>query len=752
MGSKSSSQTIGYHYRLGIHMILCHGPIDGIRQIWVGEKLAWPLSHGTIPTSTGRYLLLAFSQIARMHSTSTPLVEEPGTVAAIINEPNLFGGERAEGGIVGKVDLCYGTSAQGQNGYLVSKLGNDLPAYRGLAAAVLNQVRLGTSPYIKPWAFLATRINSTSDESPQWYVAKAQIGDYDMNPAHIVRECLTNTIWGLGYSASDVDDTSFTKVANTLYDEGFGLSFLWESSTTIDDFIMEVLRHVDGMLYQDLSTGKFKLALARDDYELANLGTFDDSSIIEVTEFTRGAFGEIPNQVCVRYHDRANNKDASVTVQDIAMIERQNGAVIGITADYKGICDPALANWVAARELRQSTAMLASMTITCNRTMGHLSPNDVFLLNWPPLGISNLPVRIFQANYGELADGKITFKVVEDIFKAASALYAQPTGTKWTDPVPPPIAATNRLLIEAPYWTLARGGIVADSDSAYLVVAAVRPSSGSKGYTLLVSDTHGGDFTDRGDFGWTPSATVPAMTQSCNDVTLNMSAMLDLDQVAVGSVVQIDNELLAITAIDIANGTITLARGVLDTVPASHSIGARVWFLEAVSAFVNREYVTGETPDAQVLTITGQGVLNPASASIDCATAFNQRQARPYAPGNVRINNVLYGASFTGQPTISWAHRDRTEQTASVIHQDMASIGPEAGVTYTLKVRDQNGVLRRTETGLTGTSYLYTEANERADCLLGPSDPLNTSLSFELYAVRDSLDSWQKHTLTVSRV
>ncbi len=40
MGS-SKKQTVGYKYYLGMHMILCHGPIDKITRITVDNKTAW---------------------------------------------------------------------------------------------------------------------------------------------------------------------------------------------------------------------------------------------------------------------------------------------------------------------------------------------------------------------------------------------------------------------------------------------------------------------------------------------------------------------------------------------------------------------------------------------------------------------------------------------------------------------------------------------------------------------------------------
>jgi len=40
MGS-SKKQTVGYRYYMGIHFGLCHGPVDEVQQIKVGDRAAW---------------------------------------------------------------------------------------------------------------------------------------------------------------------------------------------------------------------------------------------------------------------------------------------------------------------------------------------------------------------------------------------------------------------------------------------------------------------------------------------------------------------------------------------------------------------------------------------------------------------------------------------------------------------------------------------------------------------------------------
>ena len=741
---KPPPQVVGHHYSIGMHMILCHGPIDGVKQIWVGEKVIWP------------------------NVDDDTQVAADGTVEAFINEPEIFGGEDKEGGVVGTVDFEYGDSAQDENAYLRGKLNGDspvpIPAFRGLVGIILKQVRVGTSPYIKPWSFLGKRTDTLQDGTAQWYPAKSDI-DGDMNPAHIIRECLTNNVWGLGYTSTYIGSTSFEYAADLLYTENFGLSFLWSGTSTIEDFINKVLSHIDGILYQDISTGKFILKLARDDYDVDSLTIYDDSNIVEIADFKRETYGEIINQVVVKYSDVAKDKEATATAQDIAVMNLQGGTAIEMTTLYKGITKAAIANKVASRDLRQVTAMLASMVIKGNRSMATLRPNDVFKLTWPILGIVELVVRVAQINYGSLTEGIIEFMVGEDVFQTTSGLYNDPIETEWSDPVNPPTDITSYLIGEVPYWTLVK--ILGDSeaqaldvDADYLGANALKPTNDSLDYELYVRDGVALDFDSAGRHSFTPTAILDTSSgagdlfMDTEDVLLTLESIVDLNEVIVNTFAVIGTEIVKVKAIDVAAGQVTIARGVLDTVPGTHSGGDRIWFVESAGAFVDFEYAVTEQPGVKFLTTTGKGQLDIGDATAYNVSVFDSRQTRPYVPGNFKINSVSYPASFSGQPTISWSHRDRLQQTVSIIEHSSGNVGDREGgtVTYTLKIYDQDNVLIRTETGLTGTSYTYNEEDEIADSGLGSGDPLNSQLRFVLYSVRDGYDSWQQYDITVVRI
>lgn len=143
MGGSSKKQTVGYKYYLGLHMILCHGPVDKIVRIRVDEKDAW--------------------------------LGNRKSGAIMINKPDLFGGESREGGIQGQVDFEPGEPTQVTNPYLQAVLGGLVPAFRGVCGVVLRRMYVGMNPYLKKWDFRVSRVMVRQDGIPQWYPQTAAI-------------------------------------------------------------------------------------------------------------------------------------------------------------------------------------------------------------------------------------------------------------------------------------------------------------------------------------------------------------------------------------------------------------------------------------------------------------------------------------------------------------------------------------------------------------------------------------------------
>ena len=706
MGSKKKV-IVAYRYYVGMHFVLCHGPVDALTDVIVDDKAAWSGS------STG------------------------GDVY-ILNE-DLFGGQSREGGVSGLISVMMGGSSQGQNAYLASKTGANTPSYRGVLSVVLNQVYIGLNPYLKAWKFRARRILTSSRGSAQWYSSKATINTYDMNPAHIIRECLMDPDWGMGYTSADIDDSYFVAAADRLYSDGMGISMLWESEQSIEEFIKNVMRHIEAVLYVDRTTGKFVLKLVRDGYDINSLPVFDESNILEVTEFNAPTFGEIVNSVTVNYWDRVSGNKSSVTVQDIALVQSQ-GSVIAATMEYDGFTNGNLAVLAASRDLRSLSAGAVNCTIKVNRAASALNVGDVIKVSWADYGISNLVCRIAEMGFGDDKDGAITLSLLQDVFSLKAATYAAPAPTMWIDPISVPEPCTNRLLVEATYLDLARNlgqtnvdsALATSNDIGYFVAAAPTPTPDA--FNARINTDSGAGYAASYSVEFCPSAILSSSIAKTT-TTLNVSGAQDFDQLTLGTHFQIDNELLEL--VSYTSTVVTARRGVLDTVPAEHSAGARLYFWEDYNGSNDVEYASGETIQVKLQTVTGKGVLALGSTPSSALT-FNRRAFRPYPPGNWTINSNHFPSLVQDVPlSTSWSHRSRTQQTGdALVDFTEGSVGPEAGTTYELRVyNDTTSALVHTASGLTGTSYSSF-----------PSWSGNYMFRLELWSKRDGYDSLYKQT------
>lgn len=888
MGGSSKKVTVGYKYYLGMHMILCHGPVDKLIRIFVDKRAAWS------GASTGGQLS--------------------------VNADNLFGGESREGGVSGTVDFETGGPSQTKNSYLQSKLGADVPAFRGVAGLVLRQCYLGINPYLKAWSARVQRIHVRQNGIPQWYDEKAEppstltqgavqeytsftsgwstndptkfqiidgmiantlvnannadyyrvptpaftitglycefklinrdlgdplgirfdtadnqrlfsfmpqaensfdplrrphinywdsaLGDStavpiygseldegelysfeaqmdneagqftyflrhgstllatgtavlpggtpawvvfgrtsnafpsrtgiagysklvvsgyvksgDMNPAHIIRECLTDPDWGMGYQESDIDDASFQTAADQLYAEAMGISLLWDRQVPIESFIQEIIKHIDGALYVSRSTGKFVLKLIRSDYDENTLLELDPSNVEKIDNPARPTFGELTNSVTVNYWDSATGKDASVTVQDTAMIQMQ-GAVINTTVQYPGFTNFNIASRVAQRDLRALSSALLTCTIYANQDAKGLNIGDVFKLTWPDFEIDGLVMRVVGLAFGDGQSNKVRITAAQDVFALPETGVVTQPDEGWVDPVTDAIPAEYRIVEESPYYELVQRlgqtstdeQMAANPDIGYLLASAARPGTAINGRFAV--DAGGGYEGNDTPMDFCPAAFLAEnLTPGATSVAITGGDALS--EVAVGTHAQIGAELVKITSV--SDSSLGIGRGVLDTVPAAHPSGTAVLFWDAFADSDGVEYVAGETIQAKILPTTGLGTLDFADAPEDSLT-FTSRAFRPYPPGNLKIGGVAYPVTTGGSSelSLSWSHRDRIQQTAGdIVDTTAGNIGPEAGTTYNLRIyKEDLTTLLRTVSGSAATSYTYAAADELSDAML----------------------------------
>jgi hypothetical protein len=720
-GGGSKSVTVGYKYYMGMHIAICQGPVDSLNKIYAGERI---IRGASISSST----------------------------RVLISAKNIFGGEEKEGGIEGYVDVMFGENTQGANDYLQSKLGTNIPGFRGVLSVVCRQIYFAAmNPYPKPWWFEVTRIPQSA-----WQPLYAEPRTGSANGAHIIRETIINTTWGLGYPFSQIDEVAFSAAAETLYDEGLGISIALHQQNQVEEFIQLILRHINGVLVQDRFTGLFKLTLIRDDYTPASLPLFDDNNIVSLDSFQRPSYGEMINEIVVIYRPQGSPTDDALVFQNLASIQAQ-GSVISQTVQYPGIDAKETAILIGERELKQQSTPLAAVTMTVNRDGWNVDPGDAIRFSWPEYGIVDMVLRVTKADYGALADGRITLTCAEDIFGLPSVSYVTPQDPVWDDPLTDPIATNSSdvKIAETPYFDLATylpstPDVVLDQLEAtdvYLQFMAAlafdaAAASGFEVWTKL-STAPDSDYVAATSGGYTPVGILENAIGYTDDTDIEIAdttAFDFFDEDLESFYAYIDDEVVSIISItaptDVALGKITIGRGALDTVPAEHAAGSRIWIAHREATYDPTEYQETTNISCRFLQITGTGTYPLASAATVNSGALVARQFRPYPPARVQFTGlqsadanfppVIYGDNAT---EITWVDRNRLLQTTNPLLDFFDNgITIEAGATYSLYFFGEEDLgnlpanASKISTGLSsGTQEWTTELTDAPIRLYSPS-------------------------------
>lgn len=700
---KGGAVTIGYREIMGMHLGFCRGPVDSLLEVIGDDKTAWS---GNQTTS--------------------------GVIA--INAPDLYGGEKKEGGLQGTLYVMMGESGQLPNDYLATHQGGLQPAYLDLFTGVFVGMVGAITPYIKPIGVRVRRALKGWYNDDCWEPTLALV-DRGMNGVHIIMQVLTDPEIGAGMDRNiDIDLDNFRTAAVICKDEDLGLCLGWRTSTPVANFVATVCDHIGAMMTEDPETLKQQIVLVRGGYDVDTLVQLDESNIIELTRFQRALLADTVNEVTVKFHEQPNNKDANTApAQNLANIQAQ-GRVVNQSIEYAGFYKASQADRAAVRDCHAKSILPAAVELVVKSSLWRIKRGDVVAFSWARNGVVKMPLRVLEVRRGDRPNRPITLICAQDEYGLPVTTYmaSQPTG--WVPPDTTPHPITVQRLIEASYRDLAANLRAADlaavtALAGYVGALAARPTGVPINYALTTRIGTTGDFTEvaAGDFA--PTGLLGAdMPAGAEPVAITLTGARNLDLVAIGSEVLIDDETFRVDALDPIASTATLARGCVDTVPALHALGARVWFTDNFTAADRTEYTTGETINAKLLTHAGAGTLDPALATI-ASLLLNKRQIRPYAPGNLKINGVAYPATVATDLVLTWSHRDRKQQADQLIDTTAANIGPETGTTYTVRTY-LDGVLKSTTAGITGTTH-------------APANPGSGTVRIEVDAVRDGYTSWQ---------
>lgn len=708
----SKKVTVGYKYYVGLDLGLGLGPGVTLGRIWFDKDEVWAGTAG------------------------------PGETAIAIDKPSLWGGEEKGGGFVGTLRFYGGNLTQPVNAYMAGEVSNGMPAYVGQTHIVLEGCYIGTQAQLRAMSFELSRFTNAIGLS----AGHEKIGQ-DMNPAEMLYQIMTLDWGGLDVDPNDINLPSFVAAGETLFNEGNGMSLLISNPNAGKDAIEEVLRQIDGVMYQDPVTGKIILSLIREDYALEDLMVLDKTNVSSVRSFSRTSWDDTVNQVRVTYTNRSNKYEkGSAIVQDLANINSQ-GRIRSTNFSFPGVTEGELANKLASRELAQTSVPLFRATLEVNRSAANLRPGQAFIWSWDEYRIEQVVMRVQRFNLGDLIDGRIVIDCVQDKYAVDATIFAPPEDTSHevTDRSAKPLV--QRLLSEVPYWIMQQQEFIplppSAADRTFVMGLARGANEYQQGYTVTVEQGAASAvivdhlaFPDSAILN-APFDRLAGFTTGATSITI-ISPTNDGDWLANGSVsagetlLLIGTEIIGFeTRVDNGDGTWTLnnvRRGLLDTMAVDHAAGEVLYHLTA-DPIGESEWLASTAMTGKFQAYTDKDETPYASADTT-ALAPSRRYERPLSPDWLTVaGSRAPGLANVGPHAVAW--RPRSRLTGTVRLENDAADAEEAGVTYTLRVYI-DGVLdaSRTQTGLATPTANVTLING------------NHAYRIEVVSVRGGLESF----------
>lgn len=615
------------------------------------------------------------------------------------------------------------------------------------------------------------------------------LGAIDANPAWAIYDLICGKVWKLGVPTARVNLSSFTAAAATLVTEGHGCSVVIQTGEPIATVIMGLLDQINGVLYEDPATGLISLRLIRADYDPLTVPELNAGNTIGPPEVTIVGWAEVANQVEIAFTDRANEyKRGTATAQRLANAAGQDGRIRSRRIEYPGVCNIALANTLATRELAIASRPIAVVQATVKRSLFALTYGDAVRGNWPGI-LTGKVFRVLDIDYGQLADGAIRLSLVEDILTETAGAGVDPQPVVST---PYLLPIWDRLATEAPRWMtgqLVAQSIIADTETPRtLALAANRYDANANEFRTQapnpfldgawIKDVPGG----AGFLRWGTVSTAYPRTAEPYDTGIGLqitaggalpATLTTMVGAADATTFQIQSgnrlcvlydatgahEFIAFAAVTGGPSSYTLTkvwRGLLDTAPRDWPIGSRLVYLG--TGYVGNVGRVGLAAGAASVRWQPYGAASGAAVRVTDTLTVIGRPSMPLpaqsfsVTGNEATGTVGQGgsgylravASLDG--SLSTDARTRSRTLSIITRGDSADQGVEAGTTWSLYGQRMaaNGVpLEETEvlisSGLTSPS--------QAGVMLGKVG--HGSIDLKIRTGNGALASWTDPTVRI---
>lgn len=679
----TTKTTVGYRYHMGIQLGICHGPEVILREVKFGDHVAWSgeLTGGAIS----------------------------------INKPSLFGGdEDGTGGVSGTLRFYGGSLLQTANEYLVHLLGAHVVSpIRGVAYAVLEGMYIGNASTPEAVSFVCSRFPKSPSTAPESHLYE-RIGQ-DANPAYFLHEIITHPSFGADIAFTTVDVASFVEAAKTLHAEGLGISCVIDTARTAADVIEDIKKIIQGSLNTDPATGALKLRLIRNDYDLASLPEIGPWNIKSLSDFSRGSLDTAVNEVKLKYVSASDDYNERTVIAQNNGLRLHKGDSDGQTISMPMVSSRETAAKIAQREISAISVPLASCVAECHRSMSDAEVGDVVKLTWPAQKIEKIVMRVTAVDLGAPTDGAVRLTLIQDVFGVFESFYTDGNEAQWQKPSFEPVDVTRYDIIEAP--TI----LTPNQTTRSILVVAEKPGV-ALDYRLMTKGNTEGDWIDAGAQQFTPLCflTSPLTANRFVEDQVELGGEVEELDVYTADEVRRGLGLLLVSSVAglewvsyeavSAHGSESATvgkvnRGLFNTKPLAHPVGARVWAVSEGFAVTPWQYASGETVGVKMLvgTQTGRQEFDDAAQR---SFVVGARNDQPWTPGRVRVNGQEGGA-ISGAATVTWRRRDGAAPAVVFDGDDMSYGGASTRI-----VVKAGGVVVKDVAGISGESWAFDDEVE----------------------------------------
>ncbi|MFV0480531.1 MAG: phage tail protein [Campylobacteraceae bacterium] len=242
----------------------------------------------------------------------------------------------------------------------------------------------------------------------------------DANPAHILFYILTKLA---SFDEDMIDKDSFGACAKTLFEEGLGMSFTMSNEDEAKEWCEEILRTIDGEIQTNQSSGKLKLILIRNDYNINTLKTINEALYRDVT-YERKSWEDTYSKITVKYTNRNTFKEDSITgTNDVALANL--GYEKSQSIEFMGLTNTTSVNLILSRLFRKMANPLATVKFKISlKDFPNINTGDVYSFSNNALGVSSLIIRVLSIGADKEDDQSVEVEALEDIFSIGNMVIS----------------------------------------------------------------------------------------------------------------------------------------------------------------------------------------------------------------------------------------------------------------------------------------------------------------------------------------